>query len=67
MDSGTKDELKQIMNAYKRINNELKNYKKLYYKEKEKSNLYKEQFESLRRSPEESDGFNTNSNSNNND
>ena len=67
MDSGTKDELKQIMNAYERINNELNNYKELYYKEKEKSNLYKEQYESLRRSPEESEGFNTNSNSNNND
>ena len=62
-----KDDYKQIMNAYEKINNELNNYKELYYKEKEKSNLYKEQYESLRRSPEESEGFNTNTNSNNND
>ena len=67
MESGEKNELKQIMNAYEKINNELKNYKELYYKEKEKSNLYKEQYESLRKNPEESEGFNTNSNSNNYD
>jgi len=62
-----KDELKQIMNAYEKINKELNDYKQLYYKEKEKSNLYKEQYESLRKSPEESEGMNTNSNINNND
>ena len=68
MESGTKDELKQIMNAYEKIKNELNNYKELYYKEKEKSNLYKEQYESLRKNPEESEVINnTNTISNNND
>ena len=66
MEYGSKDELKQIMNAYEKLNNELNNYKQLYYKEKEKSNLYKEQYELLKKSPEESEGFNTNTNSNNN-
>ena len=55
------------MNAYEKINNKLKNYNELYYKEKEKSNFYKEQYESLRKNPEESEWFNTNSNSNNYD
>ena len=67
MEAGTKEELKHIMNAYEKINNELNNYKELYFKEKEKSNLYREQYESLRKNPEESEGFNTNSNSNTND
>ena len=61
--SGIKDDYKQIISAYEKVNNELNNYKQLYFKEKEKSNLYKEQYESLRRSPEESEGFNTNTNS----
>jgi hypothetical protein len=60
---GVKDDYKQIISAYEKVNNELNNYKQLYFKEKEKSNLYKEQYESLRRSPEESEGFNTNTNS----
>lgn len=64
---GGGNELKQLINAYEKINNELNNYKELYFKEKEKSNLYKEQYESLRKSPEESEGMNTNSNINNND
>ena len=68
MEFGTKDELKQIMTAYEKINNELNNYKELYFKEKEKSNLYKEQYESLRKNPEESERLNnTNLNSNTND
>ena len=57
------EELKHMMNEYEKISNELNNYKQLYFKEKEKSNLYKEQYESLRRSPEESEGINTNTNS----
>ena len=60
---GVNDDYKQIISAYEKVNNELNNYKQLYFKEKEKSNLYKEQYESLRRSPEESEGFNTNTNS----
>ena len=68
MEFGTKDELKQIMTAYEKISNELNNYKELYFKEKEKSNLYKEQYESLRKNPEESERLNnTNLNSNAND
>ena len=68
MEFGAKDELKQIMTAYEKINNELNNYKELYFKEKEKSNLYKEQYESLRKNPEESERLNnTNLNSNTND
>ena len=68
MEFGTKDELKQIMTAYEKISNELNNYKELYLKEKEKSNLYKEQYESLRKNPEESERLNnTNLNSNAND
>jgi len=41
MEFGSKDELNKIMNAYEKMNNELNNYKQLYYKKK-KSNLYKE-------------------------
>jgi len=43
-----KDDLKEMMNSYKKMNSELNNYKELYLKEKQKSNIYKEQYESLK-------------------
>ena len=46
------------MNSYKQMNTELNNYKELYLKEKQKSNLYKEKYESLIKNPEESNRIN---------
>ena len=43
-----KDDLKEMMSSYKKMNSELNNYKELYLKEKQKSNIYKEQYESLK-------------------
>lgn len=43
-----KDDLKEMMDSYKKMNSELNNYKELYLKEKQKSNIYKEQYESLK-------------------
>ena len=47
-----KEDLKEIMNSYKQMNTELNNYKELYLKEKQKSNLYKEKYELLMKNPE---------------
>ena len=62
-----KEDLKEIMNSYKQMNTELNNYKELYLKEKQKSNLYKEKYESLIKNPEESDRINNNNNQINDD
>ena len=43
-----KEDLKEMMNSYKKMNSELNNYKELYLKEKQKANIYKEQYESLK-------------------
>ena len=43
-----KEDLKEMMNSYQKMNSELNNYKELYLKEKQMSNIYKEQFESLK-------------------
>ena len=59
-----KEDLKEIMNSYKQMNTELNNYKELYLKEKQKSNLYKEKYESLIKNPEESDRINNINNNN---
>ena len=53
-----------MMNSYKKINNELNNYKELYLKEQQKSNLYKEQYETLKNKKDDNEKFN---NTNNND
>ena len=42
------NDMKEMMNSYKKMNSELNNYKELYLKEKQKSDLYKEQYESLK-------------------
>ena len=57
-----KDDLKEIMNSYQKMNSELNNYKELYLKEKQKSNLYKEQYESLKKHSEDSEKFNNTNN-----
>ena len=64
-----KDDLKEMMDSYKKMNSELNNYKELYLKEKQKSNIYKEQYESLKsiknfRNQEDIEKFN---NTNNNE
>ena len=59
-----KEDLKEIMNSYQKMNSELNNYKELYLKEKQKSNLYKEKYESLIKNPEESDRINNINNNN---
>ena len=58
------DDIKEMMNSYKKINNELNNYKELYLKEQQKSNLFKEQYETLKNKKDENEKFN---NTNNND
>jgi hypothetical protein len=62
-----KEDLKEIMNSYKQMNTELNNYKELYLKEKQKSNLYKEKYELLMKNPEESDRIINNNNQINDD
>ena len=38
-----KEDMKEIMSSYKKMSNELKNFKELYLKEKQKSKTYKDQ------------------------
>ena len=50
--------MKELINSYKKIQSELNNYKELYLKEKQKSDIYKEQYETLKKQSEESEKFN---------
>ena len=52
------NDMKELINSYKKIQSELNNYKELYLKEKQKSDIYKEQYETLKKQPEESEKFN---------
>ena len=47
-----KDDLKEIMNSYKNMNDELNNYKELYLKEKQKTENYREHFDNLKNKKE---------------
>ena len=57
-----KNDLTEIMNSYQKMNSELNNYKELYLKEKQKSNLYKEQYETLKKYEDPEKFNNTNNN-----
>ena len=52
------NDMKELINSYKKIQSELNNYKELYLKEKQKSDIYKEQYETLKKQSEESEKFN---------
>ena len=43
------NDMKELINSYKKIQSELNNYKELYLKEKQKSDIYKEQYETLKK------------------
>ena len=47
-----RDDLKEIMNSYKNMNDELNNYKELYLKEKQKTENYREHFDKLKNKKE---------------
>ena len=47
-----RDDLKEIMNSYKNMNDELNNYKELYLKEKQKTENYREHFDNLKNKKE---------------
>ena len=52
------NDMKELINSYKKIQSELNNYKELYLKEKQKSDIYKEQYETLKKQSEEPEKFN---------
>ena len=50
-----KDDMKDLINSYQKIQSELNNYKELYLKEKQKADIYREQYETLKKQSEELD------------